>query len=543
MTIHYLYPEQDKEVGQFYDWLGTYADIDEGATSPNDSDYIQVTDNGFFIGATRDLVSFYFTDMAVIPSSITVNIRGELQWSPGTTQKLSVASLFLKDYTNNIIGQYVETGVLPAYAWNVNAGFSTFNINLSGVQYYNNYQSPYLEILLSGIFGGSWTSSNAKISALDIKMSGDTDIQASYDVITLYISGQVPTGINDNITLYTVGHMISDSGLSLYTEGNAVVDSGLSLHTWGWDTNTSGISLYTAGHIPVDSGLSLYTTSHITNSGILPLFVKGYGDTGINTMPLYLQSLLSGVDYGWSNNTASLFVKSIPESSGELNLYIEGQGTGLLTNTVTLHTFNSEDNSNLNSIPLYMVGGLESGGLPLYLCNNTQLFSSANSGTLYVAGFDGTTISGLLNNTTSLYIGGNPTNNSVNLVIINSGIDSLTNNLNIAMVGRDIVYDSVNSGTSLTVWNQYTNVNSGVDLFLYARQAYDMSGSLNLFMSREVESVAGNVSLYMSAPLGVDSGISMYMSGNTTSFNSVTLVIPSSIGFPYASLTNYLHGF
>lgn len=556
MPVQYLYPNSDMFTPSTSGWYGLegtiytsniYNAIDEGTVSYVDSGCIA---HDLMISNSVADFSFGLSDINYIPSSVTLNIRHK-EYEASNNGALRITETILYNSVNEIIASKKN-----ALDINSHGGFLTSNYTLNVSGTISTYESAYLYMQFSGIVGGPSYTISEIISALDILISGDSLVPTSDNCtlflcvaeqisseISLYISGQVPTGINDNITLYTVGHMVSDSGLSLYTEGNAVVDSGLSLHTWGWDTNTSGISLYTVGHIPVDSGLSLYTYGYSTSSGTLGLFIKGYGDTGINTMPLYLQSLLSGVDYGWSNNNANLFIKSIPETSGELNLYIEGQGTGLLNNTITLHTFNSSDDSNLNSIPLYMVGGLESGGLPLYLCNNTQLFSSANSGTLYVAGFDGTTISGLLNNTTSLYIGGNPTNNSVNLVIINSGIDSLTNNLNLAMVGRDIIYDSVNSGTSLTVWNQYTNANSGVDLFLYARQAYDSSGSLNLYMSRSVDSLADNISLFMNGPTGLDSGISMYMSGNTTSFNSVTLVIPSSIGMPNNSIITYIHGY
>lgn len=416
----------------------------------------------------------------------------------------------------------------------------------------------YIDARDSGIDYGS-ISNNLTLFVKSIPV-------ASGDGLNLYIAGPDSGIDNTNLPLTIINNdswTNKNSGMNLYlraldsgnntttlyikardygnTDDYYDISGDMPLYIFGTGvfSSDSGIDSYICGKMQPDSNIDLYLSVASEENNGLSLWIAGWGDSGVKTATLFTKGF-GGREF---NNTELFILGPDPaKSSGDLTLYINGGGTDDRNNFVDLYMAGASGGGYLNSIPLYTLGGYEFNSFALSIYNNTEVSSSATSGTLYIAGFDGTSISGLLGNTSTLVIDGAATNNNVSLTIINSGIDSLTGQIYLSMTGRDIIYDSASNNATMVAWNNYQNSNSGIDLLLYAQQNYEESGMLNLFMSRSSEADAMRTDMFISGPINENNSLEMYINGGTDSYNSLTLFMPSSIDTIVNTFKLYSHG-
>ena len=282
-------------------------------------------------------------------------------------------------------------------------------------------------------------------------------IPTSSGDMTLYITAPESGYLNESMALFvnnTNAWASKNSGMNLYlralesgntnttlfikTNEHYDYSGDMSLYMFGTGvfTNTLDMELYISGKSQPDNELDLFLCVASNQNEYFSLYTKGWGDSGIKTATLHTKGF-GGREF----ERTDLFILGPDPSkeSGDMTLFIEGGGTDDRNQSTDLYTVGTVTGGYLNSIPMYTVGGFDVAEMPLYLENLQEISLLAGSGTLYVRGFDGTSIDGTSTSSTNLFTGGAPSSNGVSLTIINSGIYGATNNISLSMSGRDII--------------------------------------------------------------------------------------------------------
>lgn len=292
--LEYIYPNQDVPPGPFYfrkfpggGSTNEYDAIEEGVLSPDDSDYIY--DSGLkahFQNIDFRSVAFYTTEPHILPSSVSINIRGSASGVPTASGDIFVViSDFLVSKPEEL-PNYRYKGVYnnlwnptTSYKFSVNSGISNLYIPVSGIPStsLDGSETRILEIHYSGYLHTPSPTTDLfqfNIYATDIFNSGLTGVQHSG--IPLFLKAQDPfTECIVPISSYTRTD-VGNPGLNTWLASPNLYDASVRTpeqsnqvdnHSFTWNID-DGV------HSPIDSDYIYYSGGSLNSYSPRLIFNK-----------------------------------------------------------------------------------------------------------------------------------------------------------------------------------------------------------------------------------------------------------------------------
>lgn len=344
------------------------------------------------------------------------------------------------------------------------------------------------------------------VDDLKILVSGDAHIQEPFKVSSVSIGADYEcTGIDVS------------GAVELFVSGSATPTGVLDLAIFNL-RESDNIDLYLHNFETVDSGISLFMKSIVKNN--VNLFLKGREASLLeNDIPLYLQARNSGQDY----ESCTLFVRSFPLVSGDMNLYLAGATSEVVNDNMSLFVrgpsgvfTNIYDNVELS------ISGFDNATktLPLYLNSIQELDDSLN---LHL--FSDT--AGNQFKTANLYISAHESIDSgvaMSIIAPTTGEYSESISLFVRGLGESGV-----KATTLHTFGKQFDGNESITLYMNGQGAFvDSSGYVSLFIDNAgTGDISNNTSLFIKSVAENTNTATLFVLGNTST-DSMNLYIENT---------------